>query len=138
MNYIDLNHFLDCIPRDNIVELVIEKNNNYIFVSAFYYDIKNNLIKIERSFKLNNSTNIQISPLNGLTQLERLKITNIDKLNVYVLVFILNVIDHYYLYLDKLSASLPLFALYCRYELNTKFFLLLLLMRLSFIFCFYS
>jgi hypothetical protein len=81
MNYIDLNHFLDCIPRDNIVELVIEKNNDYIFVSAFYYDIKNNLIKIERSFKLNNSTNIQISPLNGLTQLERLKITNIDKLN---------------------------------------------------------
>ena len=82
MNYIDLNNFLDCIPRNNIVELVIEKNNDYIFVSAFHYHIKNNfLIKSEQKFNIHNYSNIYISPLNGLTQLERLKITNIDQLN---------------------------------------------------------
>jgi len=98
MNYIDLrkkhgafelnlNNFFDCLKRNNIVELVIEKvlfdNNDYISVYAIHYhnDNDNYLIKTEQSFNIHNSTYIYISPLYGLTQLERLKIINIDKLN---------------------------------------------------------
>jgi hypothetical protein len=88
MNYIDLNDFLNCINRQNIIELSIEKilykNQHYIFVQAVHYHNEKNkdryLIKTENQFITHHSSKIIISSLYGLNHLERLKITNIDKL----------------------------------------------------------
>jgi Leucine-rich repeat (LRR) protein len=89
MNYINLNSFFVSLNRNNIVELGIEQivieNINYISVYAIHYhnetDKNNILIKSEQNYNIHNFSNISISPLCGLTQLERLKIINIDKLN---------------------------------------------------------
>jgi Leucine-rich repeat (LRR) protein len=89
MNYIDLNIFFDSLKRNNIVELGIEQilfeKMNYISVYAIHYHNERDkdyfLIKSEQKFNIHNFSNISISPLYGLIQLERLKIINIDNLN---------------------------------------------------------
>jgi hypothetical protein len=89
MNYIDLNNFFDSLNRNNIVELGIEQilfeKINYISVYAIHYHNERDkdyfLIKSEQKFNIHNFSNISISPLYGLIQLERLKIINIDNLN---------------------------------------------------------
>ena len=92
MNYINLNSFFVSLNRNNIVELGIEQivieNINYISVYAIHYhnetDKNNILIKSEQNYNIHNFSNISISPLCGLTQLERLKIINIDKSMLFV------------------------------------------------------
>ena len=89
MNYIDLNNFFESLNRNNIVELGIEQilfeNINYISVYAIHYHTEKDkdyfLIKTEKKINIHNFSNISISPLYGLIQLERLKIINIDNLN---------------------------------------------------------
>jgi hypothetical protein len=85
MNYIDLNIFFNKLIRNNIVELTIEKviytNIEYLLVYAIHYHSDKNkddyLIKSEQIFCIHNLTKIIISSFVGLTQLERLKITDI-------------------------------------------------------------
>jgi hypothetical protein len=89
MNYIDLDIFFNKLIRNKIIELIIEKitidDIDFIAVQAIHFhneSLKDKfLIKTEQIFNIHNLKQIHISPLIGLTYLERLQIININSLN---------------------------------------------------------
>jgi len=89
MNYIDLDIFFNKLIRNKIIELTIEKitfdDIDFIYVQAIHFHNESAkddyLIKTEQIFNVHNLNHIIISPLVGLTHLERLQIIHVNTLN---------------------------------------------------------
>lgn len=82
---IDLNEILDIIGRRSVTEIDIEQYNKEVIFEAIHYhnnpNIDKYLIRTKITFKVNKNDFIEIFPLYGLTEMTRLRIMNVKKLN---------------------------------------------------------